>query len=144
MGKDFKSGGDTQHETRSDNNNDIRSDYGGDLAKEEGVSLNVSEVSKVEGLTKAVMMSYDVPPLPPLDAQIRQINEGIGEGPDNRGIEEQQPRKPESANNCDPPYDRTELSQMVEQFQTDGKAHTITCNVNEEVGENLNPEESGE
>jgi len=47
-------------------------------------------------------------------------------------------REPESADNCDPPYDRSELDQMIEQFDPDGEAPIITYNGNEEIGENLN------
>jgi len=96
---------------------DTGSDFGGDLAKDDGVDLNAGECAKAEGLAKATMMSYDVPPPPPpVPAEIREIDASQVPGyktpeqivaemkeaweynepaTDNRDIETRQPLEPE-------------------------------------------------
>jgi hypothetical protein len=104
MRKNLESGGDMYLNTRDNTGSNVGSDFGGELAGKNGVDLNSGVLNE-----KAAYM--DIPPPVPaeirvidcpqnawderLQEQIRQINEGMGEGPDNRGIEEQVPRKPE-------------------------------------------------
>ena len=100
---------------------DTASDTGSDLAGDKGVDLNADGASKAEGLAKVTMMFYEAPPpkdysgmatQPPDSAIYTEAPEHTGKTPeqiaaemeeawgyndpatDNRGIEEQQPRKP--------------------------------------------------
>ena len=113
MAKDFDASNDMGPDIGNDAIGITGSDCSGDLASGDGVDLNADEVSKTEGLAKATLMSCDVPPLPTTSDEIRQINEGMGEGPDHRGIENQAPRKPEYG---DYPPDEQLLEQIQEQY----------------------------
>ncbi|MCL2745197.1 MAG: hypothetical protein FWE67_15245 [Planctomycetaceae bacterium] len=120
------------------------SDFGGDLADDKGIDLNAEvqkeqDISDSTGSIKSVkgvfagtmaMFAAAFTPLAPLDQQPNEgkpldVPAGIGasieEGdpaPDNRGIEEQVPRKPETEQlppNKPPNYVGQTLEQVAEQ-----------------------------
>ena len=122
MAKDIETCSDISPDAGDDVCSDSDSDCGGELASDNGIDLNAGKVSKADGLAKATMMSYEAPPpedyseittRSPDSAIYTEAPEHAGKtpeqiaaemaeawgyidpAPDNRGIEGQQPHKPE-------------------------------------------------
>jgi len=78
MNKDFNSGSDMNLNTVNDAGNDTRSDLDGDLAGNDGIDLNITDISKTDGIkghsAKADIMYYVPPPPPELPAEVREID----------------------------------------------------------------------